>query len=187
MVFCRAAHVSLPPLNSFSHCSSTSCVGCALSEYIRCGLKDPSRWRPRAKVFQCGLLDLSGTITGEKVFGGTWRTNPSRSSGSSMLHQKRQQDAERAGAASAPRCIRGSAAGSGLETGLKADPVMRSHCSTWRNTSLKKPTSERHGTLPVKGTDSDQGTGTCANDAASRGSNRAVASSDGHEIRLDPA
>ena len=44
----------------------------------------------------------------------------------------------------------------------------------------------RHGTLPVESTDSDRGTGTCVNDAASRGSSRAVASSDGDEIRLDP-
>ena len=44
----------------------------------------------------------------------------------------------------------------------------------------------RHGTLPVESTDSDRGTVTCATDGASCGSNRAVASSDGHEIRLHP-
>ena len=49
--FCRAAHVSPSPLHTISHCSSRICFGCALSENIRCGFKDLSRWNPRTKVF----------------------------------------------------------------------------------------------------------------------------------------
>ena len=58
-----------------------------------------------------------------------------------MLQQcKRSQESEDAG--TAPKRIRRSAAGRGMETGSKADLVMKSHCSTWRNTSLKEPTRE---------------------------------------------
>ena len=96
----------------------------------------------QSESIQCGLLDLFVSITGAKVFGVNWRIHPSRSSGSSMLHQKRQQDAERAGAASAPNRIRGSAAGRGSGAGFEADPVVRSHCYTWQNTSLKEPSED---------------------------------------------
>ena len=71
----------------------------------------------------------------------SWRINPTRSSGSNTLHQKRQQDAERAGAASAPQRIR-AAAGWGSGAGFEADPVMRNHCSTWQNTSLEEPSED---------------------------------------------
>ena len=59
-----------------------------------------------------------------------------------MLYQKGQHDAERAGAASAPKRIGGSAAGWGSGAGSDADPVMRCHCSTWQSTSLKEPSED---------------------------------------------
>ena len=93
----------------------------------------------QSESIQRGLLDLSGSITGAKVFGVSWRINPSRSCGCNMFHQKRQQDAERAGAATAQKRMRGSAAGWGSGAGFEADPVMRSHCSAWQNVSLKEP------------------------------------------------
>ena len=71
------------------------------------------------------------------MFGVIWSISPSRSSGCNMLHQKRQQDAERAGDRSKAHQRVSSWLGSGA--GFEADLVMRSHCSAWQNVSLKEP------------------------------------------------
>ena len=137
MVQCTGLSLSLSRPSPISHCSSTSCFGCALSESILRG--SVKSW---SESIQCGLLDLSASIDGAKVlFGVNWGINPSCSSGSDMLHQRRLQDAECAGAASAPKRIRGSAAGSRSGAGFEADPVMRSspfHMAT----SPKEPSED---------------------------------------------
>ena len=140
MVFCRVAHVLASPLHSISHCSSTSCFGCALSENIWCGLKDLSWWNPSESI-QCGLLDLSESITGAKVFGVNWRINPTALPTATCCFRS-DSGMQSAQAAGAPKRIRGSAACSGSGAGFEADPVMRSHCSTWQNTSLKEPSED---------------------------------------------
>ena len=119
-----------------------------------------------------------------EVFGVNWRIDPSCSSCSDMLHQKRQQDAERTEVESAPKRIRGSAAGRGMEAGFKADPVSRSHCSTWQTKSLKEPTSEDTEPYPWRMPIPAGELELAPTMPLPRGYNRAVASSDGHEIRL---
>ena len=65
---------------------------------------------------------------------------------------------------------RGSADSARFET----DPVMNSHGFTWQKASLKDTNEDNKRCL-----------GECRLNTESRGSDRVVASSDGHEIRLD--
>ena len=54
---------------------------------------------------------------------------------------KRVQETESSGNTSAPKRIRGSAANWG-RAGFEADPVVRSHRSTWQNASLNEPNED---------------------------------------------
>ena len=85
---------------------------------------------------------------------------------------KRVQETESSG--SAPKRIRGSAANWG-RAGFEADSVMKSHCSTWQNASLKELNEDNERYLWRR---------TCAN-TSFRGADRVVAISNDHELRLD--
>ena len=87
------------------------------------------------KVFGVDSRNCRGDMLERKASSVDWRIHLA------MLQQsKRSQEAE--DGESAPKRIRGSASGRRMETKFKADPVIRNHCCTWRNTSLKEPTSE---------------------------------------------
>ena len=88
----------------------------------------------QCKSIRCGLENLFESIAGTKVFGVDWWIYPA------MLPQsKRLQEAEHSD--SAPKRIRGLVVNWG-KAGFEADVVMRSHCSTWHNTSLKEPSED---------------------------------------------
>ena len=151
---------SAPHLALFKHELFCLCIERKYSVRIE-GSISVTYW---SESIQCGLLDRSWLDAGAKVFGVNRRIAPPCSSCSDMLHQKREHDAERTDAASAPKRIRASAAGRGMEAGFKADPVMIGHCSTPKNT--EGTNKRRHGTLPVESVYSDRVTGTCDNGAA---------------------
>ena len=163
------------------HCSSTSDFVCVLSESMQCEIRT---------IYLGGTLDrkypvwIAGT-TAVTYWSGkhsVW-IGGSLSRCCSSNSSKCSQEAEDGG--SAPKRIRGSAAGRCMETGFKAELVMRSHCSTWRNTSLKEPTSEDTEPYPWRVPIATEELELAPTMPLS-GSNRAVASSYGHVIRLDP-
>ena len=92
---------------------------------------------------------------------------------------KRVHETESSSSASAPKRIRGSVANC-ARAGFEADPVMNSHCFTWQNASLKEPNEDTER-YPWRMSTPTVGIRTRAN-TDPRGSDRAVVSSDDHEM-----